>query len=124
MSLKFYAADFDVADLVWCKPQEIANLANAVFDAWLKEQPVVYSCPGHGLNHWHKQIDTHQDTHTARLVCIEPIEKKPEPKLIRECPRCKSKNISTERRPNGDSKCGDCNFSGSTMYFDRYEVPV
>lgn len=25
-----------------------------------------------------------------------------------ECPRCKSKNVARERRPNGNDRCGDC----------------
>lgn len=42
-------------------------------------------------------------------------------KLYRRCPKCSSHRVSTERRLNGDSTCGDCTFKGKTKEFDRYE---
>jgi len=35
----------------------------------------------------------------------------------RRCPECKSENISTERRLNGDSECLDCNHKGASIDF-------
>lgn len=34
-----------------------------------------------------------------------------------ECPKCKSKNVSTERRPNGVSICQECEHSALTKDF-------
>ena len=34
-----------------------------------------------------------------------------------ECPKCKSKNVSTERRPNGISICQECKHSALTKDF-------
>lgn len=34
-----------------------------------------------------------------------------------KCPRCKSANASTERRPGGDSKCLDCGYRAKTTTF-------
>lgn len=50
------------------------SIAQAKFDAWLESQPVVYS--GVNQQYWGREIDDEgRDTHSARLVCIEPIEK-------------------------------------------------
>lgn len=37
---------------------------------------------------------------------------------MRACPKCKSENIQTERRPNGNSKCLDCDHEDATLIFD------
>lgn len=71
----------------WEKPiaydEWLAMLANRRFEAWLKEQPVVY---GHDLNgecetwnfaHYRDNYPATSDTHTARLVCIEEIKREP-----------------------------------------------
>lgn len=44
------------------------------------------------------------------------------PILIRRCPKCGSKDVSTERRPDGNSECGQCQYSGLTKYFDTYQL--
>lgn len=47
------------------------------FDAWLTEQPLVYAeKPDRGGELWDRNQATN-DTHRARLVEIEPLEKKP-----------------------------------------------
>lgn len=38
-----------------------------------------------------------------------------------KCPRCGSESFATERRPNGDSVCSKCNFSGKTTEFYKIE---
>ena len=37
---------------------------------------------------------------------------------IRKCPKCNSKNVATERRPDGDSCCRDCGYFSKTGSFD------
>jgi transcription elongation factor Elf1 len=43
---------------------------------------------------------------------------------MRKCPKCGSKKVSTERRPNGDSKCGECFYSNATVKFDNPQAVV
>lgn len=38
---------------------------------------------------------------------------------MRKCPKCKSTNIETERRPNGNSSCRDCAHADPTLIFDQ-----
>ncbi len=45
-----------------------------------------------------------------------------EKKLKRACPKCKSEDVATERRPDGDSVCQKCQYKGPTKEFDTYEV--
>lgn len=40
----------------------------------------------------------------------------------RKCPKCNSENIATERRPNGNSKCLDCQYEAKTQDFDADSV--
>lgn len=40
----------------------------------------------------------------------------------RKCPKCNSENIATERRPNGNSKCLDCQYEAPTQDFDADSV--
>lgn len=56
------------------------------------------------------------------LALIAPVEAEPQFELQRECPKCMSENVSTERRPDGDSVCADCGFKAQTKYFDRYRL--
>lgn len=37
-------------------------------------------------------------------------------KMIK-CPECNSENITTEKRPNGNSICQDCGYGGSSILF-------
>lgn len=39
-------------------------------------------------------------------------------KMTRQCPKCLSGRVQTERRPKGDSKCLDCGHKGPTKTFD------
>lgn len=32
----------------------------------------------------------------------------------RSCPKCNSKNLFHQRRPNGNTECGDCDWTGKT----------
>jgi transcription initiation factor TFIIIB Brf1 subunit/transcription initiation factor TFIIB len=34
-----------------------------------------------------------------------------------KCPKCRSTNISTERRPDGNSDCIDCGYGSQTSEF-------
>jgi len=38
-------------------------------------------------------------------------------KVVWRCPQCKSHNILTEKRPNGDSYCIDCSYAEATKKF-------
>jgi len=42
---------------------------------------------------------------------------------VRYCPKCKSTNIATERRLDGDTKCLDCNHKASTKEFPMKQSP-
>ena len=46
--------------------------------------------------------------------------------MKRMCPECKSTKVATEKRPNGNSNCLDCKFTGPTAKFPMgvYQVPV
>ena len=78
MSLKFEASDFDLLHETRRFPlgESAAVIAQDIFDRWLESQIVVYGCipPAEEMRFWNeKQIS--KDTHKARLVVIEPIEK-------------------------------------------------
>jgi uncharacterized Zn finger protein (UPF0148 family) len=38
---------------------------------------------------------------------------------MRKCPKCKSDKVATERRPDGDSLCGECEYKALTAEFDK-----
>lgn len=42
--------------------------------------------------------------------------------LKRRCPHCGSDKIDTERRPNGDSYCRECDHKALTYFFDSHET--
>ncbi len=51
----------------------MARVSQKLFDKWLSEQPIVFgNCAG--ARAWTYENDN--DTHTARLVCVEEIQKK------------------------------------------------
>lgn len=55
---------------------DAADIANKLFQEWLEKQPVVYSFYTGAIdNVWTEEQST-LDSHKARLVCIEPIQKK------------------------------------------------
>jgi len=39
------------------------------------------------------------------------------------CPECKSERVLIERRPNGNTKCMDCNYKASTKTFFEKGCP-
>jgi hypothetical protein len=43
---------------------------------------------------------------------------------MRKCPKCKSENVQTERRPNGDSICLTCGWKDATLIFDQPEKEI
>lgn len=50
-----------------------AQLANSKMQEWLDAAPVVYRAGSNeGLSWWNKKFG--EDTHRARLLCIEPLE--------------------------------------------------
>lgn len=71
---------------------DVATKAQALFDAWLEAQPVVYAyvVPEKGnaffkmATTWSWTLDVAGPTHRARLVAIEQIEKKAERTLEEE----------------------------------------
>lgn len=78
--LRFEASDFfctnnKYIDLPLAK--EICQIANAKFSEWLERQPVVYGFGSSFSNSWSK-FKADEDTHTARLIAITPIEQKTE----------------------------------------------
>ncbi len=104
MSLKFTPEMFehDEADLKFFTAGKLkaAELAQAAFDKWLSEQPVVYGAPDKDGRLWssyqrdeNKHIailsDFINDTHQARLVCVEEIQKK-------ECEHIITAHLGTE----------------------------
>ena len=46
--------------------------------------------------------------------------------MKRCCPECKSTNVATEKRLDGNSNCKDCKFSGPTSRFPTgfYQIPL
>lgn len=42
--------------------------------------------------------------------------------MRRECPKCGSTDILTERRPNGNSTCQKCGHSEKTAIFDEHQL--
>lgn len=57
-------------------PQTAAKIANEIIRKELEKAPRVYGCDAipSGLRKWY--VDTvKEDTHTARLICIEEIKK-------------------------------------------------
>ena len=42
---------------------------------------------------------------------------------IRSCPKCSSTKITTEKRIDGDSSCGDCKYKDKTGNF-IFELPT
>lgn len=42
--------------------------------------------------------------------------------MRRECPKCGSPDVLTERRPNGYSECQECGFKALTGEFDMVEL--
>jgi hypothetical protein len=58
----------------------VSEKAQALHDAWLDAQPVVYGYEDpteHDITDWNTGESSDSQTHRARLVCIEEIEKKP-----------------------------------------------
>lgn len=102
MSLKF---EPDMFPNRWILEEQIraANIAQAKFDKWLSEQPVA---KGYSPSEGHWVVDTldggSKPTHTARLVCIEPIEKKCEHRTKRMTYKC-GENFDYD-----DVECMDC----------------
>lgn len=59
----------------WSK--RCAVVANELFTGWLESQPKVYGQNIDKKDFWSfSRSEESFDTHTARLVCVEPIEKK------------------------------------------------
>jgi hypothetical protein len=91
MSLKFTPEQFDKYQFT---KVSIASRAQALFDAWLEAQPAVFgyqSMSSDPIIGWYpREGEPCGDTHRARLVCIEEIEKKaklfPEMKANPDCP--------------------------------------
>jgi hypothetical protein len=86
MTLKFKPEDFEQEhhggfgkDFVSIK--EASKIASSLFDKWLSEQKIVYGTkyPDNSMGAWtyqkFEETGCNPDTHTARLVCIEPIVK-------------------------------------------------
>lgn len=46
--------------------------------------------------------------------------------MKRCCPECNSTNVATEKRPDGNSNCKDCKFTGPTAKFPMgsYKIPL
>ena len=80
MSLKFKPEDFKPIPFDnngWREPNftETIAQANAFFDKWLEIQPVLYGVSRFGRLVFNG-VQTNEDTHTARLVDIQPIKAK------------------------------------------------
>lgn len=50
----------------------------------------------------------------AKLEMWAEVDVVGERELKVACPECKSTNVATERRPNGDTQCLDCGHKGPT----------
>ena len=71
---------FKPEDFVSCSPYEgqrklVAEHANHIFREWISSQPLVVGNPADGYGGF--KLGSRLDTHTARLVDIREIEKKP-----------------------------------------------
>lgn len=69
----------DFADYInECDLKALTKWCNTKFDSWLEQQPVVYSYKNQIGNFaaWARETQG-EDTHTARLVCIEELPKSP-----------------------------------------------
>lgn len=102
MSLKFEPEDFE-GKFGWSlTPYGYAILAQEKFEAWLKDQPVVYGNPEMEYpTNWIQKADP--KTHSARLVDIQPIAKE-------ECdhlPEALTLNFS-EKTIRGPIRCLKC----------------
>jgi hypothetical protein len=107
--LKFNASDFRFAVTVGKTTCSItdadamtcAERSNAKLDRWLEAQPKVYGKSQNDFHFlWNQSAinfdeNTYKHTHTARLVCVEPIKKEPckhEPRnkndLVPYCKHC------------------------------------
>lgn len=75
VSMKFKPKDFE--SLQNFGFDDMAEIANAVLEAWLAEAPIVYGLCKTGSIQMFTESAPSNATHKARLVCIEEIEKQP-----------------------------------------------
>jgi hypothetical protein len=65
---------------IFDKPDTVVNLAQAAFDKWLSEQQVVYAFHDEpfGRHNWGlmEKFPNKNPTHSAYVVCIEPLAPK------------------------------------------------
>lgn len=47
---------------------------------------------------------------------------KPKKKTAIQCPKCSSFCVMTERRPNGNSKCTECDHQAPSICFNKVEI--
>ncbi len=79
MTLKFKPEDFEQAFFeTFAEKHNASYIAQKIFDKWLSEQKVVYGQPPEFYDWTVDKCPT--DTHTARIICIEPIVKCDHPK--------------------------------------------
>jgi hypothetical protein len=78
--LKFDASDFNDWPGMNYTREGAAIAAQRIFDKWLEAQPEIYSmAPDINENAWMtygNNMPSREDTHRARLVCIEEIKPK------------------------------------------------
>ncbi len=110
--LVFQPMDFFDLDENIAMYGDAAKLAQDKFDKWLSEQPVVF---GIKIQHEYYAAQTvHKegfDTHQARLVDIQPIEKEKcehEPDLILGVPRDAKFIMGKKLTIEGEPSCKHC----------------
>ncbi len=103
----FKADDFGLQDCKesWMTDFEAARISNAKLSKLIDEAPVVYSSANDEdvkkiSTRWHHDYTSTFNTHSARLICVEPIVKK-------EC-----EHLRVETLPNlkdrSNHRCLDC----------------
>jgi len=77
MNLRFTPKDFETIVFEECSIcDHAAEIANARLEQWLEDAEIVYGGKDTvlGKDYWHRDGSA-PNTHRARLVCIEEIEK-------------------------------------------------